>query len=332
MKTKVCVQILLFVVLCLGVAAVAQDSPLATDITGAGTKGTIPVFTGKHAIGNSIVKQVAGAIDVAGAVNATGEVDATSLSVTDATNATSGVYSDNTVGINGTGNAIYGQDSSTGQSNTGAGLSGLYSVGVWGDGGSDGNYALFATADDRSSVIAENNGADFYTDFNFNNATGGVGYPWAAENGDGAGCYIDPTGDINCTGSKNAVVPVDGGAHHVALSAIESPKNWFEDFGSEQLVGGVATVRLDAKFMQTVNSKQEYHVFLTPNGDCKGLYISQKTPTSFEVRELGGGNSSVKFDYRITALRKNFESIRFADHTREFPLGRKDGKVVAAQK
>ena len=40
----------------------------------------------------------------------------------------------------------------------------------------------------------------------------------------------------------------------------------------------------------------EYHVFLTPNGDCKGLYIAAKTPTSFEVRELGGGTSSVRFD------------------------------------
>jgi hypothetical protein len=38
-----------------------------------------------------------------------------------------------------------------------------------------------------------------------------------------------------------------------------------------------------------VNANLEYHVFLTPNGDCKGLYVHQKTATSFEVRELGGG-------------------------------------------
>ena len=96
-----------------------------------------------------------------------------------------------------------------------------------------------------------------------------------------------------CSGSKNAVVPVEGGKRQVALAAIESPKNWFEDFGSAQLVAGLATVQLDATFRQTVNANLEYHVFLTPNGDCKGLYVHQKTATSFEVRELGGGNSHV---------------------------------------
>ena len=153
---------------------------------------------------------------------------------------------------------------------------------------------------------------------------------FAVDNGDGAGCNIDPVGDLSCTGSKNAVVPVDGGKHQVALAAIESPKNWFEDFGSAQLVGGVATVRFDARFIQTVNSGVEYHVFLTPNGDCKGLYVNQKTATDFEVRELGNGNSNVKFDYRITALRKNYEKVRFADHSREFPLTR-DGSIRPAQ-
>jgi hypothetical protein len=69
-------------------------------------------------------------------------------------------------------------------------------------------------------------------------------------------------------------------------------------------------------------------VFLTPNGDCKGLYVHQKTATDFEVRELGNGNSNVKFDYRITALRKGYENVRFKDHTREFPANR-DGSVRA---
>jgi hypothetical protein len=177
-------------------------------------------------------------------------------------------------------------------------------------------------------VIGENNGPSFYTLFSFNNATGATGFPFAAFNGDGAGCNIDPSGNLTCSGAKNAVVPVDAGKRHVALAAIESPRNWFEDFGSARLSGGVAVVRLDSTFKQTVNSKLEYHVFLTPNGDCKGLYIHQKTGTSFEVRELGGGNSNVKFDYRITALRKNYEGIRFANHP-EFPLNGKDGRVFA---
>jgi hypothetical protein len=61
----------------------------------------------------------------------------------------------------------------------------------------------------------------------------------------------------------------------------------------------------------------DYKVFPVPNGDCKGLYITNKTAASFEVRELGGGTSSVRFDYRIMALRKKYENVRFADHTHD---------------
>ena len=39
--------------------------------------------------------------------------------------------------------------------------------------------------------------------------------------------------------------------------------------------------------------------------------------SSHVVRELGGGTSSVAFDYRITALRKKYEKVRFADHTHD---------------
>ncbi|HXM12617.1 MAG TPA: hypothetical protein VN946_21885 [Terriglobales bacterium] len=128
-------------------------------------------------------------------------------------------------------------------------------------------------------------------------------------------CWIDAQGDLQCSGSKSAVVPVDGGSREVALYAVEAPENWFEDFGSGQLSDGSARIVLDPVFAQTVNTDLEYHVFLTPNGDCKGLYVRQKSPTSFEVRELGGGTASVAFDYRIIARRKNYESIRLADLT-----------------
>jgi hypothetical protein len=143
-------------------------------------------------------------------------------------------------------------------------------------------------------------------------------YPFTAENtANNTGCSIDPAGDLSCSGVKNAVVPVDGGSRIVAMSAIESPKVWFEDFGSAQLVNGVAVVALDPTFLQTVNTEQEYQVFLTPYGDCKGLYVTHRTANSFEVHELGGGSASLSFGYRITALRKNYENVRFADHTHD---------------
>lgn len=121
-------------------------------------------------------------------------------------------------------------------------------------------------------------------------------------------CYINEAGNLDCTGTKSAVVSVDAEARK--LYAIESPEVWFEDFGSAALVGGAATVTLDSLFAKTVNAGVDYHVFLTPLGDCNGLYVSAKGPGGFEVHELGGGASDVAFDYRIVAKRTGYEDVR----------------------
>jgi hypothetical protein len=103
-----------------------------------------------------------------------------------------------------------------------------------------------------------------------------------------------------------------------AVYAMQSAENWLEDAGSGQLSSGSARIELDPAFAQTVNAGVEYHVFLTPNGDSKGLYVSQKTATSFEVHEQGGGASSIAFDYRIMAKRKGYENVRLEDLTGRF--------------
>lgn len=121
-------------------------------------------------------------------------------------------------------------------------------------------------------------------------------------------CYIDGTnGNLNCTGTKSSITEVDDEKR--ALYAIESPDVVFEDFGSGQLVNGQAVVTIDPLFAETVNLT-EYHVFVTPLGDCNGLYVNNKTPTSFEVHELGSGTASIAFDYRIVAKRLGYEDIR----------------------
>ena len=131
-------------------------------------------------------------------------------------------------------------------------------------------------------------------------------------------CIVDTNGSLECTGSKSAVVAVDSGARKVALYAVEAPENWFEDVGSGQLSNGSAYIALDATFAQTVNTGLEYHVFLTPNGDCEGLYVGNRTARGFEVHELRGGHSHVAFDYRIMAKRSGYESVRLADVTEKY--------------
>jgi len=121
--------------------------------------------------------------------------------------------------------------------------------------------------------------------------------------------WTDSLGDTVARGSKSAAVPLKSG-QMVKVFSMESPEVWFEDFGSGQLMGGITTVSLDRKFVQTVNLSMGYHVFVTPKGDCKGLYIANETKDGFEVRELEGGQSSVAFDYRIVAHRKGYETMR----------------------
>ena len=133
-------------------------------------------------------------------------------------------------------------------------------------------------------------------------------------------CSVDIAGNLFCTGSKSAVVPVDGGSRRVALYAVEAPENWFEDYGSGQLSHGSARINLDPTFAQTVNTDLDYHVFITPRGECEGLYVTNLTPSGFEVRELHHGASGIAFDYRIIAKRKKYETVRLADLTGRYKL------------
>ena len=122
---------------------------------------------------------------------------------------------------------------------------------------------MLATADDTVAIFGQNNSASLPT-AKFLNVSSEFAEVLLAEGPAGNGCGVDGHGDLTCTGSKSAVVPVEDGQKMVALYAVEAPENWFEDFGSRQLANGVATVSLEATYAQTVNTSIEYHVFLTP--------------------------------------------------------------------
>ena len=121
--------------------------------------------------------------------------------------------------------------------------------------------------------------------------------------------FTDDFGNTVATGTKSAAVPLTNG-NMVKVFSMESPEVWFEDFGAGQLGSGITTVALDRSFLQTVGLAKGYHVFVTPKGDCNGLYVTNQTSTSFEVRELNRGQSNVAFDYRIVGHRKGFEATR----------------------
>jgi hypothetical protein len=74
---------------------------------------------------------------------------------------------------------------------------------------------------------------------------------------------------------KNAVVPFPDGSQRV-LHCMESPEHWFKDFGSAKLTRGRAVVKLDANFAKVIK-RGDYLVFLTPEGDCRGLYVRRRS-------------------------------------------------------
>jgi hypothetical protein len=138
-------------------------------------------------------------------------------------------------------------------------------------------------------------------------------YGQSDNNASYAGVFIGNlfvTGTLSA-GVKGAIVPFPDGSRRV-LHCMESPEHWFEDFGGARLSGGRVKVKLDPDFAKVVRT-QDYRVFLTPEGDCKGLYVSSKSARGFEVRELQGGASGVRFSYRIVAKRKDIRNHkRFA--------------------
>jgi hypothetical protein len=126
--------------------------------------------------------------------------------------------------------------------------------------------------------------------------------------GQGSICGVYYQGGLAGTGTKSAIVATEDYAWR-HLYAVESPELWFEDFGTAQMAGGQAIVGIEPIFAQTVNLSDTYHVFLTPLGDC-GLFVSQKSLTSFAVQALGGQACNIAFDYRIIARRLGYEDHR----------------------
>ncbi len=294
----------------------------------------------------SIVLQTGVWGDSSGGVGVTGTSD-TSVGILGYSNSNvgvqgystaTGIYGRGSPGILGYDDQIsaisgeFGTPSSTG--------SGFTSMGIWGDTGCSSCFGVVGTTDDGNSFFGKNNTVNHETlyvenDSGFANSLTPAAARFA---GPGASTYCeivrdandDGTGDLVCTGSKSAAVPA-GGNRMVRLYAVEAAENWFEDAGSAQLANGTSVVSLDAVFAQTVNGELDYHVFLTPNADCKGLYVTNKRGNSFEVHELGGGHSNIAFDYRIMAHRKGFERVRLQDVTADFAHAKAESAALAAR-
>jgi len=100
--------------------------------------------------------------------------------------------------------------------------------------------------------------------------------------------------------SSGCVAPDKPGPHVLRYTPAESEPT-MEDFGEGQVTSGSGYVHLDAAFARTIDQTVNYMVFITPEGDNRGLYVTNKSAAGFAVRESQGGHSTLAFSWRIVA-------------------------------
>ena len=253
-----------------------------------------------------------------------------------------GVYGVNTSSYD---NAVYGTNTVTGDygalGSAGQGASGASSagVGVWGWSASgvavygynqnSGNYGELATSTIGAQGSSDNDYGVYGFSSSSNTTLAGVGgadnagYGVSGLTVTGAGVFgqssgsgyagsfagnVHISGSYTATGTKSAEVKLADGSP-VRLSCEEATGVYFADYGEGQLSSGKAHISLDPEFLQTVtiDAQHPMMVFVQVEGDCKGVYVTNKTSTSFDVNELQGGTSNLSFSYRIVCKRKYFE-------------------------
>lgn len=209
---------------------------------------------------------------------------------------------------------------------TGCACDGVYGFsqsgfGIEALGGGGGITARGLTGDGITSTAAAGNGAvalrgvndgDNGTDGNGADITGsyigvmarnvaGQGFPLVAADTNGQDLFfVDSVGNLYYHGGLLNFAKT----RHGQIASSFTPRSaspTIEDNGSAQLVGGVATVQLDPAFAHSIDMHSAYQVMLTPDGDTRGLYVASKSPTSFTVREVEGGQGTLAFDYHIYA-------------------------------
>lgn len=139
--------------------------------------------------------------------------------------------------------------------------------------------------------------------FEIQNA-GGTSQTWSyvavRENTGGAGTLRKIIGP----GTVNTIVK-DLSGNLVALSCPEAPENLFEDWGKGVLKKGKAHINLDPVFTKNIIVDQNHplRVVVQVEGECHGVYVTNKTQNSFDVVELDCGTSNVPFTYHVVANR-----------------------------
>lgn len=111
--------------------------------------------------------------------------------------------------------------------------------------------------------------------------------------------------DIYGTGSNAKKMKGETKNSYVTMFTPISTEIVVEDMGTGKLKNGNAYIRFDPVFTKNiyVDNKHPLKVFIQLEGDCKGVYVTNKSQEGFEVKELQNGSSNVAFAWSATASR-----------------------------
>ncbi len=241
---------------------------------------------------------------------------ATGTAIIGATNGLGGVYPTDGAGVAGSGVE-------------GSGIYGSTGNGAPNDSSHNGNHAGGFTLDtdnnpstNNSSAFARIAGKDEQTVGVINAASRRILYGGYFVGGTASGgqsySYVGLkyNHNNNATGSggtdykvvgngSNSTLILDENREPRVLFSPEAPEILFQDFGTDKLVNGEAVIKLDPLMTKNifVNEDHPLKVFIQLEGNCNGVYVTDKTSEGFKVKELNNGTSNVSFSWQIVASR-----------------------------
>lgn len=116
-------------------------------------------------------------------------------------------------------------------------------------------------------------------------------------------------GSLTCSGSKNRVVDTE---HYgkVRMNAYETTECYFADIGRGKLVDGKYIIRMDKKFLETVNTNIPYEVrtWAYGNGNV-WVEPSDMYPQYVIVK----GTNDIEFGYEVIAKQRGYEDNRMEE-------------------
>ena len=108
--------------------------------------------------------------------------------------------------------------------------------------------------------------------------------------------------------ADNSKVNLEDNGAYLATYGVDSTRGEIQLSGTSDLVYGEAKVYFDYSFTELIASSSPIKVIITPTTRINGqLYVDQKTPYGFVVKELNGVDASAKFDWLVIARRRGYE-------------------------